>query len=67
MMSAIPLAKLGILLNQPSWIDEAVYQFLLHIRYLADPVTGLWYHGWEFTPGKQGRAAELEGDRKSVV
>ncbi|KIR30663.1 plant-inducible protein [Cryptococcus deuterogattii LA55] len=61
MMSAIPLAKLGILLNQPSWIDEAVYQFLLHIRYLSDPVTGLWYHGWEFTPDKRGRAAELEG------
>ncbi|WVQ74750.1 hypothetical protein IAR50_004355 [Cryptococcus sp. DSM 104548] len=50
MMSAIPLAKIGVLYNRQDYIDEAVYQFLLHIRYLSDPKTGLWYHGWEFTP-----------------
>ncbi|WWD09813.1 hypothetical protein V865_007941 [Kwoniella europaea PYCC6329] len=52
MMSVIPLAKIGILLNRPHYIDEAKYQFLIHIKYLADTVSGLWYHGWQFTPEK---------------
>jgi unsaturated rhamnogalacturonyl hydrolase len=50
MMTVLPLAQIGILLNRPHYVQEAKYQFLLHIQYLADPVTGLWYHGWEFTP-----------------
>ncbi|ORY32177.1 putative glycosyl hydrolase family 88 protein [Naematelia encephala] len=50
MMSVIPLAKIGVLLDRPEYLQEAVYQFLLHVQYLADPVTGLWYHGWRFTP-----------------
>jgi unsaturated rhamnogalacturonyl hydrolase len=25
---------------------------MLHIQYLMDTVTGLWFHGWEFTPEK---------------
>jgi unsaturated rhamnogalacturonyl hydrolase len=25
-----------------------VRQFLVHIRYLSDPATGLWFHGWTF-------------------
>src|SRR5690606_26075217 len=28
--------------------DEAQHQFLVHARYLADPGTGLWFHGWSF-------------------
>ncbi|WVQ85768.1 hypothetical protein IAT38_007935 [Cryptococcus sp. DSM 104549] len=50
MMSGIPLAKIGVLNKRQDYIDEAKYQFLLHAHYLADPVSGLWYHGWEFTP-----------------
>lgn len=50
MMSALPLAKLGKLLARPDYIDEATYQFLVHVQYLMDPITGLWYHGWQFTP-----------------
>ena len=30
------------------WINEAKYQFLLHIKYLHCQKTGLWYHGWTF-------------------
>ena len=48
MMSALTLAKIGQALDRPQYIDEAKYQFLLHIRYLADPKTGLWFHGWDF-------------------
>lgn len=50
MMTVIPLARIGILLNRPHYINEALYQFLLHIQYLQDPHTGLWYHGWQFGP-----------------
>lgn len=48
MMSALPLAKVGRLLGRDDYLDEATYQFLVHIQYLMDPVSGLWYHGWQF-------------------
>ncbi len=47
-MTCLFLARAGKRLNRPDWIEEAVYQFLVHARYLADPKTGLWYHGWTF-------------------
>lgn len=50
MMTVIPLAKIGLLLNKPHYVEEAKYQFLLHVNYLMDPPSGLWFHGWEFTP-----------------
>lgn len=48
MMAVLPLARIGKLLNKPEWIEEAKYQFTQHIQYLAEPKTGLWYHGWNF-------------------
>lgn len=48
MMTVLPLAKIGKLLNQPHYIEEAKRQFLLHIKYLFDTKTGLFYHGWTF-------------------
>ncbi|GMK58299.1 hypothetical protein CspeluHIS016_0503310 [Cutaneotrichosporon spelunceum] len=50
MMSAIPLARIGKLLNRPHYVQEAKYQFLLHAQYLTHTPSGLWYHGWRFTP-----------------
>lgn len=50
MMTVIPLAKIGLLLNRPAYIEEAKYQFLIHIQYLMDTKSGLWFHGWQFTP-----------------
>jgi len=47
-MTVLFLARAGLLLGRPELVDEAVYQFLLHIRYLADQESGLWYHGWSF-------------------
>ena len=47
-MTCLFLAKAGVVLSRPELIDEAEYQFLLHIRYLQDKVTGLFYHGWTF-------------------
>ncbi len=48
MMTALPLAKIGMLLNRPAYIEEAKQQFMIHIKYLVDKKTGLWFHGWTF-------------------
>jgi len=48
MMSVLPLAKIGLLLDRPEYVDEATRQFLIHIKYLFDRKTGLWFHGWTF-------------------
>lgn len=48
MMTVLPLAKIGKLLNRPHYIEEAKYQFLLHTQHLMDRETGLWFHGWTF-------------------
>lgn len=45
MMTVLPLTKIGLLLNRASYVEEAKRQFLLHIKYLTDPSTGLWFHG----------------------
>ncbi|SUB02156.1 Unsaturated rhamnogalacturonyl hydrolase YesR [Pannonibacter phragmitetus] len=48
MMSVLPLAKTGLVLGRPEYVEEAKYQFLLHIQYLMDTQSGLWFHGWSF-------------------
>jgi unsaturated rhamnogalacturonyl hydrolase len=48
MMTVLPLAKIGKVLGVQRYVEEAKYQFLLHIKYLYDAVTGLWFHGWTF-------------------
>lgn len=48
MMTVLPLAKIGQLLNRPDYIEEAKYQFLVHTQHLMDRQTGLWFHGWTF-------------------
>ncbi|CUA97142.1 Rhamnogalacturonyl hydrolase YesR [Pannonibacter indicus] len=47
-MTCLFLARAGQRFGRQDWIEEAFYQFLVHERFLADPVTGLWYHGWTF-------------------
>ena len=51
MMTVLPLAKTGLLLNRPNYVEEAKRQFLVHVKYLADNKTGLCYHGWTFNNG----------------
>lgn len=48
MMTVMPLAKIGLVLNRPHYVEEAKRQFLLHIQYLQDVETGLFFHGWKF-------------------
>ena len=44
----LPLAKIGLVLKRPAYVEEAKRQFLLHIKYMTDTKTGLWFHGWTF-------------------
>lgn len=48
MMAVLPLAKIGQLLHKPEWVNEAIYQFMVHTQHLQDKTTGLWFHGWSF-------------------
>jgi hypothetical protein len=48
MMSALPLAKIGLTLNRPEYVEEAKRQFVLHCQYLCDTSTGLFFHGWKW-------------------
>ncbi|NOU64826.1 glycoside hydrolase family 105 protein [Paenibacillus sp. LMG 31461] len=47
-MTVLFLARMGTLLGRQDYLDESVRQFLVHIKYLTDRKTGLWYHGWAF-------------------
>ena len=47
-MTVLFLANMGRIEGNAAYIQEAQHQFLLHAKYLADPKTGLWYHGWTF-------------------
>jgi unsaturated rhamnogalacturonyl hydrolase len=51
MMTVLPLAKIGKLLGRPEYVAEAKRQVLIHIKYLFDPRTGLFFHGWTFEDG----------------
>ena len=47
-MTVLFVAKYGMVTHNQQYIDEAIYQFLVHIKYLYDKQTGLWFHGWTF-------------------
>lgn len=66
MMSVLPMTKLGLLLNKPEYIEEAKKQFLVHMKYLFDKKTGLWFHGWTFE-GNHNFAEALWGRGNSWV
>ena len=47
-MTVLFLANMGRILKRDDYIQEATYQFIVHIKYLSDKKTGLWFHGWSF-------------------
>ncbi len=47
-MTVLFTARMGVLLNHEDYIQESVRQFLVHLKYLTDPATGLFFHGWSF-------------------
>jgi unsaturated rhamnogalacturonyl hydrolase len=67
MMTVLPLAKIGKVLNRPHYIEEAKRQFLIHIKYLFDTKTGLFFHGWTFEEGGNNFANALWGRGNSWI
>ena len=47
-MTVLFLARMGVVLGRRDMVEEAEYQFLVHIAHLYDRTTGLWFHGWTF-------------------
>ncbi|WP_025680561.1 glycoside hydrolase family 105 protein [Paenibacillus massiliensis] len=47
-MTVLFLAKAGAYFQRPAYIEEAKKQFLIHIKYLYDRHSGLFFHGWDF-------------------
>lgn len=47
-MTVLFLNQIGQKYNRQDWIDESIHQVLIHIKYLYDKQSGLFYHGWSF-------------------
>lgn len=47
-MAVLFLNRMGNLCGKKEYTQEALHQFLLHIKYLYDKKTGLFFHGWSF-------------------
>lgn len=48
-MTVLFLNKMGQKYHRQDWIDESIHQILVHIKYLCDKKSGLFYHGWTFS------------------
>lgn len=48
-MTVLFLGKMGKKYHNQAWVDESIYQVMLHLKYLLDRETGLYYHGWDFS------------------
>lgn len=47
-MTVLFLGRMGVLLGNDAYVQESVRQFLVHLKYLTDVKTGLFFHGWTF-------------------
>jgi len=45
-MAAFFLLRVGIIQEDKGIIEDALNQYFWHIKYLQDPATSLWYHGY---------------------
>ncbi len=50
-MTVLFLNRMGQKYHNQEWIDESIHQVLMHIKYLCDKRTGLFFHGWSFSRG----------------
>ena len=65
-MAVLFLNRMGQKYGREDWVDESIHQVLMHIRYLCDPQTGLFYHGWTFNGRNHfGGIFWCRGDSKS--
>ncbi|OME05905.1 glycoside hydrolase 105 family protein [Paenibacillus odorifer] len=47
-MAILFTAKMGVKYDNSAWRQASLYQLLLHVKYLYDKKTGLFFHGWHF-------------------
>ena len=47
-MTVLFLSRMGRLLKKDEYVQESAKQFLVHVKYLSDLKTGLFFHGWSF-------------------
>ena len=47
-MTVLFLAKASVIFDDKEYKEEALYQVLLHLAFLTDTSTGLFYHAWSF-------------------
>ncbi len=47
-MTVLFLNRMGQKYSRQDWISESIHQVLMHIKYLCDKRSGLFYHGWTF-------------------
>jgi Predicted unsaturated glucuronyl hydrolase involved in regulation of bacterial surface properties, and related proteins len=47
-MTVLFLARMGKCTGDKKYINEAVHQYLIHIKYLYEKKAGMFYHGWSF-------------------
>ncbi|MCQ6557588.1 glycoside hydrolase family 88/105 protein [Paenibacillus mendelii] len=47
-MTVLFMGRMGILLKKDYYVQESIRQFLIHLKYLTDTKTGLFFHGWSF-------------------
>lgn len=47
-MTVLFLNKMGQKYQNQEWTNESIHQVLMHIKYLCDRQSGLFYHGWTF-------------------
>ncbi len=59
-MTVLFMGRMGILLKKDHYVQESIRQFLVHLKYLTDTKTGLFFHGWTFN-GKHNFANALWG------
>jgi unsaturated rhamnogalacturonyl hydrolase len=45
-MAAFLMLRVGVMLKDEEMIDDALNQWYWHVKYLQNPSSGLWYHGY---------------------
>lgn len=50
-MAAFLLLRVGVMRRDEDIINDALNQYYWHIRYLQNPGSGLWYHGYDNIAG----------------
>lgn len=50
-MAAFLLFRVGIMQKDEGMVEDALNQWYWHIKYLQNPISGLWYHGYNNITG----------------